>query len=71
MSTMTDTKGRRTRRFTDDYKTGAVRLVLDGTPNPGIWNADSDEVERSSERSDDWSASNLHQCRNGLSISYT
>ena len=28
MSTMTDTKGRRTRRsFTDDYKTGAVRLV--------------------------------------------
>ena len=30
MSTMTDTKGRRTRRsFTDDYKTGAVRLVLD------------------------------------------
>ena len=30
MSTMMDTKGRRTRRsFTDDYKTGAVRLVLD------------------------------------------
>jgi transposase len=30
MATMTDTKGRRTRRsFTDDYKTGAVRLVLD------------------------------------------
>ena len=30
MSTMTDTKGRRGRRsFTDDYKTGAVRLVLD------------------------------------------
>ena len=30
MSTMTDMKGRRTRRsFTDDYKTGAVRLVLD------------------------------------------
>ena len=30
MSTMTDTKGRRTRRsFTDDYETGAVRLVLD------------------------------------------
>ena len=30
MSTMTDTQGRRTRRsFTDDYKTGAVRLVLD------------------------------------------
>ena len=30
MSTMTDTKARRTRRsFTDDYKTGAVRLVLD------------------------------------------
>src|ERR1700682_316425 len=30
MSTMADTKGRRTRRsFTDDYKTGAVRLVLD------------------------------------------
>ena len=30
MSTMTETKGRRTRRsFTDDYKTGAVRLVLD------------------------------------------
>ena len=30
MSTMADTKGRRTRRsFTDDYKTEAVRLVLD------------------------------------------
>ena len=30
MSTMTDTQGRRTRRsFTDDHKTGAVRLVLD------------------------------------------
>ena len=30
MSTMADTKGRRTRRsFTDDYKAGAVRLVLD------------------------------------------
>ena len=30
MSTMTETQGRRTRRsFTDDYKTGAVRLVLD------------------------------------------
>jgi transposase len=30
MSTMADTKGRRTRRsFTDEYKTGAVRLVLD------------------------------------------
>ena len=30
MSTMTDTKGRRGRRsFTDDYKTEAVRLVLD------------------------------------------
>ena len=30
MSTMTDTKARRRRRnFTDDYKTGAVRLVLD------------------------------------------
>ena len=30
MSTMTDTKDRRPRRsFTDDYKTGAVRLVLD------------------------------------------
>lgn len=30
MSTMADTKGRRTRRsFTEDYKTGAVRLVLD------------------------------------------
>ena len=30
MSTMTDTQGRRTRRsFADDYKTGAVRLVLD------------------------------------------
>ena len=30
MATMADTKGRRTRRsFTDDYKTGAVRLVLD------------------------------------------
>ena len=30
MSTMTDTQGRRPRRsFTDDYKTGAVRLVLD------------------------------------------
>ena len=30
MSTMADTKGRRGRRsFTDDYKTGAVRLVLD------------------------------------------
>lgn len=30
MSTMADTKGRRTRRsFTDDYKTGSVRLVLD------------------------------------------
>ena len=30
MSAMADTKGRRTRRsFTDDYKTGAVRLVLD------------------------------------------
>ena len=30
MATMADTKGRRTRRsFTEDYKTGAVRLVLD------------------------------------------
>jgi transposase len=30
MATMADTKNRRTRRsFTDDYKTGAVRLVLD------------------------------------------
>ena len=30
MSTMADTKTRRTRRsFTDEYKTGAVRLVLD------------------------------------------
>ena len=30
MATMADTKGRRTRRrFTDDNKTGAVRLVLD------------------------------------------
>ena len=30
MSTMTDTKGRRTRRsFTDDSTTEAVRLVLD------------------------------------------
>src|SRR4029453_5048650 len=30
MSTMADTKPRRTRRsFTEDYKTGAVRLVLD------------------------------------------
>jgi len=30
MSTMADTKRRRTRRsFTDEYKTGAVRLVLD------------------------------------------
>ena len=30
MATMAETKGRRTRRsFTDDYKTGAVRLVLD------------------------------------------
>jgi len=30
MATMADQKGRRTRRsFTDDYKTGAVRLVLD------------------------------------------
>ena len=30
MSTMTDTQGRRTRRsFTDDYKTRAVRLLLD------------------------------------------
>ena len=30
MATMADTKRRRTRRsFTDDYKTGAVRLVLD------------------------------------------
>ena len=30
MSTMADTKARRTRRsFTEDYKTGAVRLVLD------------------------------------------
>jgi len=30
MATMADTKSRRTRRsFTDDYKTGAVRLVLD------------------------------------------
>ena len=30
MSTMADTQGRRGRRsFTDDYKTGAVRLVLD------------------------------------------
>jgi transposase len=30
MATMADTKCRRTRRsFTDDYKTGAVRLVLD------------------------------------------
>jgi len=30
MSTMPDTKTKRTRRsFTEDYKTGAVRLVLD------------------------------------------
>jgi transposase len=30
MATMTDSKARRTRRsFTDDYKAGAVRLVLD------------------------------------------
>ena len=30
MATMADSKGRRTRRsFTDDYKAGAVRLVLD------------------------------------------
>jgi transposase len=30
MSTMSDTKAKRPRRsFTDDYKTGAVRLVLD------------------------------------------
>src|SRR4029450_10141596 len=30
MSTMADTKPRRTRRnFTEDYKSGAVRLVLD------------------------------------------
>ena len=30
MSTIADTKGRRRRRsFTDDYKTRAVRLVLD------------------------------------------
>jgi transposase len=30
MSTMTDTKAKRPRRsFTEDYKTGAVRLVLD------------------------------------------
>ena len=30
MSTMADTKAKRTRRsFTEDYKTGAVRLVLD------------------------------------------
>jgi len=30
MATMADTQGRRTRRsFTDDYKAGAVRLVLD------------------------------------------
>jgi transposase len=30
MSTMADTKAKRPRRsFTDDYKTGAVRLVLD------------------------------------------
>src|SRR5436189_4009552 len=30
MSTMADTKAKRTRRsFTDDYKAGAVRLVLD------------------------------------------
>jgi transposase len=30
MATMADTKRRRARRsFTDDYKTGAVRLVLD------------------------------------------
>ena len=30
MATMADTKGKRARRsFTDDYKTGAVRLVLD------------------------------------------
>ncbi len=30
MSTMADTKTKRTRRsFTEDYKTGAVRLVLD------------------------------------------
>ena len=30
MSTMADTKKRRTRRsFSDEYKTGAVRLVLD------------------------------------------
>ena len=42
MSTMTETKGRRTRRsFTDDYKTGAVRLVLDEGktvgPRRAIW----------------------------------
>jgi transposase len=43
MATMADTKGRRTRRsFTDDYKTGSVRLVLDegktvaiGSSRPG------------------------------------
>ena len=30
MSTMADTKAKRTRRsFTEDYKTGAIRLVLD------------------------------------------
>ena len=30
MATMAESKGRRTRRsFTEDYKTGAVRLVLD------------------------------------------
>ena len=30
MSTMADSKGKRTRRnFTEDYKSGAVRLVLD------------------------------------------
>jgi transposase len=30
MATMAETQGKRTRRsFTDDYKTGAVRLVLD------------------------------------------
>ena len=31
MATMAESKSRRTRRsFTDDYKAGAVRLVLDG-----------------------------------------
>ena len=36
MATMADSKARRTRRsFTDAYKTGAVRLVLDeGKPEP-------------------------------------